>query len=170
MDSLRSNWQENRTDIWSFYCPQCKIPRRVPYKAKPGLKHYAQVGLTAVIFMLLTWTWFSWKGIVAFIPLWTVFEVIYRGRVRAALSCDSCGFDPVLYLVDAKRARRDIEDHWKKKFEEKGIPYPPQNAPGTQHKASRASEKPIGAQRPKQGAGTGIEEELANTRGSSSTQ
>ena len=125
MDSLKKSlWQENSPDTWSFYCPQCKTPRRIPYRPKPGPKHYAQVGLTSAIVMLLTWNWFTWKGIVAFIPIWTVFEMIYRSRVRAALSCDNCGFDPVLYLVDAKRARRDIQVHWKKKFEEKGIPYP----------------------------------------------
>jgi hypothetical protein len=74
--------------------------------------------------MLATWRWFEWKGIVSFLPFWLVFEVFYRARVRAALSCDQCGFDPILYLVDVKRARREIEEHWKKKFAEKGIPYP----------------------------------------------
>jgi hypothetical protein len=27
-------------------------------------------------------------------------------------------------MIDEKWAKREIEDHWKKKFEEKGIPYP----------------------------------------------
>jgi hypothetical protein len=125
MDSLRTQWQENRkSSVWSFYCPQCKVPRKVPYKPSPSLKHYAQVGLTAVVFTMATWNWFTWKGIVAFLPIWVVFETVYRSKLRAALGCEACGFDPILYLVDVKRARREIEEHWKKKFQEKGIPYP----------------------------------------------
>lgn len=74
--------------------------------------------------MLATWNWFGWKGFVVFLPLWVIFETLYRSRVRAALNCEQCGFDPILYLVDVKRARREIEEHWKRKFAEKGIPYP----------------------------------------------
>jgi hypothetical protein len=136
MNSHKTLWQEARPadQVWSFYCPQCKIPRKIPYKARPTLKHYAQVGLTALVFVLMTWNWFTWKGIVAFVPMWVVFEALYRTKVRAALSCENCGFDPILYLVDVKRARRDIEDHWKKRFEEKGIPYP--SAPSPKEKKS----------------------------------
>jgi hypothetical protein len=87
----------------------------------------AQIGLTAIVFMLATWSWFEWKGIVSFFPLWTLFEGIYRSRVRAALACDRCGFDPYLYLIDVPRAREVVENHWRKKFAEKGIPYPEKN-------------------------------------------
>ena len=52
------------------------------------------------------------------------FEGYYRSRVRIALSCPHCGFDPYLYLTDVKRARQEIEAYWRKKFAEKGIPYP----------------------------------------------
>jgi hypothetical protein len=126
-NDMKSLWKEHGKEVWSFYCPQCKIPRRVPYRSKPGLKHFSQIGLTAAVVTLATWPWFAWKGAVAFLPLWIVFEVLYRSRVRAALSCEQCGFDPILYLADVKSARREIEAHWKKKFEEKGIPYPDKN-------------------------------------------
>ena len=125
---MKSLWKDNSKDVWSFYCPQCKIPRRVPYRAKPGgFKHFSQLGLTAAVVTLGTWPWFAWKGAVVFLPIWIVFEVLYRSRVRAALNCEQCGFDPILYLADVKSARREIEAHWKKKFEEKGIPYPDKN-------------------------------------------
>jgi hypothetical protein len=84
------------------------------------------VGLTALVFTAATWAWFSWKGIVSFVPLLAAFEIFYRGRVRAALHCSQCGFDPYLYLTDVKRARAEVESHWRKKFAEKGIPYPEQ--------------------------------------------
>jgi hypothetical protein len=125
---MKSLWKEHGKEVWSFYCPQCKIPRRVPYRSTPGgFKHFAQIGLTAAVVTLATWPWFEWKGAVAFLPLWIVFEVLYRSRVRAALNCEQCGFDPILYLADVKSARREIEAHWKRKFEEKGIPYPDKN-------------------------------------------
>ncbi len=79
--------------------------------------------------MLATWHWFDWKGIVSFVPFWAVFEVFYRTRMRAALVCDQCGFDPVLYLVDVKKAREQVELHYRKLFADKGIPYPEKTPP-----------------------------------------
>ncbi|MFL5812764.1 MAG: hypothetical protein ACJ763_04250 [Bdellovibrionia bacterium] len=96
--------------------------------------------------MLATWSWFEWKGIVSFFPLWSVFEVIYRARVRAALACDRCGFDPYLYLIDVPRAREVVENHWRKKFADKGIPYP--SKPSLNPSGAPANAKPAG------GAGT----------------
>jgi hypothetical protein len=77
--------------------------------------------------MVVTWPWLQWKGVFSFLPLWIVFEVSYRTRVRADIRCRSCGFDPLLYLVDVQKAREEIREHWKKKFQEKGIPFPEQN-------------------------------------------
>jgi hypothetical protein len=82
---------------------------------------------------LLTWTFFQWKGLVSFIPFWCIFEVIYRTRARATIYCKSCGFDPYLFLVDTELAKKEVDGHWRKKFEEKGIPYPePPGAPKKQ--------------------------------------
>jgi hypothetical protein len=145
---MKSLWKEHAKDVWSFYCPQCKIPRRVPYRSAPGgFKHFSQIGLTAAVVTLGTWRWFEWKGAVAFLPIWIVFEVLYRSRVRAALNCEQCGFDPILYLADVKSARREIEAHWKRKFEEKGIPYPDKNQikeQVLQEASSGAADKPAG--------------------------
>jgi hypothetical protein len=87
------------------------------------------MGLTAAFFTLVTWQWFTWKGVVSFVPLWVIFEAVYRARVRVAMRCPHCGFDPYLYLVDVNRARTEIESHWRKKFAEKGIPYPEKPQP-----------------------------------------
>lgn len=90
--------------------------------------HYGQLVLTSIVFALATSHWFSWKGIVVFVPLAIVFEIVYRSRARVALNCPHCGFDPYLYLTDIKRAREEIEAHWRRKFAEKGIPYPEKDA------------------------------------------
>jgi hypothetical protein len=117
-------WKDRATKPYSFICPLCTSPRKIPYQPRPTARHFVQMGLTAAFFTLVTWPVFAWKGFVSFIPLWTIFEILYRGRVRAALHCPHCGFDPYLYMVDVKRARTEVETHWRKKFEEKGIPFP----------------------------------------------
>lgn len=110
--------------VWSFYCPLCRATRKVARHPRPQPIHFAQVALTSVVLMIAAWPWFSWKGIIGFLPLWISFELIYRSRVRVALNCPHCGFDPYLYLVDIKRARDEIETHWRKIFAEKGVPFP----------------------------------------------
>jgi hypothetical protein len=66
--------------------------------------------------MALLWPVFGIKGIVLFVPLWIGFEVLYRMRVRAEMSCLECGFDPYLYLSDIPRARLQMEEFWKNKI------------------------------------------------------
>lgn len=125
---IKSFWKEKRTDLWSFYCPLCTSPRKVSYRPQPGgAWQVAQVASTAVFFTLVCWSYFSWKGLISFFPFWTLFEIIYRARVRAALNCPHCGFDPYLYLTDVPKARQEVENHWRKKFAEKGIPFPEKN-------------------------------------------
>ncbi len=126
----RSVWRDrSRKSQWSFFCPLCKSPRSIPLCPRPQPRHYAQVLATAAVFTLATWSWFGLKGMVSFIPLWTCFEIVYRTKVRSSLLCQGCGFDPVLYLSDTKRARQVVESHWRKKFAEKGIPFPERTAP-----------------------------------------
>ena len=137
LKNMKSLWQDRRSSsTWSFICPICKLKRQLPFHPKPGQPiHFFQVGLTSAVFTILTWNWFTWKGWVSFVPLWITFEVIYRWRTRALLACKHCGFDPYLYLIDPELAKKEIEDYWKKKFEEKGLPYPSstQASPQTMH-------------------------------------
>lgn len=85
-----------------------------------GVSHYFQIALTAAIFTLLTWTWFEWKGMISFLPIWIGFEVMYRIKFRAMAPCPLCGFDPYLQLIDSERAKEITVQFWKKKFEEQG--------------------------------------------------
>lgn len=122
---LKSFWQQRQGKLWCFLCPVCRTSRRIPCRPQPGgVRHFFQVGLTAAVFTLLCWKGLGWKGVISFLPLWTGFEVFYRWRLRAILPCRECGFDPYLFKTDVNRAKNEIETHWRKKFEEKGIPYP----------------------------------------------
>jgi hypothetical protein len=121
----KSLWKGAPSHIYSFYCPLCAVNRRVPYRSRPGgVRQISQIAITAAFFTLVTWELFSWKGIVSFVPFWAVFEFMYRSRMRASLKCHSCGFDPFLCLTDMGQAKAEIDRHWRKKFAEKGIPYP----------------------------------------------
>lgn len=122
--SLKTIWKEKSGQVWQFYCPLCRVPRRLPGPPRPTSRHMIQIGLTSLVFMLATWSWFEWKGVVVFVPLWITFEVLYRVRVRRAAHCESCGFDPFLFMVDHGRARTEVENYWRNKLAEKGIPYP----------------------------------------------
>ena len=125
---IKNFWKEKHSDLWSFYCPLCTSARRIPYRPQPGgLRQVSQVAITAIFFTLVCWNYFSWKGLISVLPFWTLFEIIYRARVRAALNCPHCGFDAFLYLTDVQRARAEVENHWRKKFAEKGIPFPEKN-------------------------------------------
>lgn len=124
----KSIWNERYTKNFSFYCPMCTSPRRIGMHPKPGsLVHFGQVGISAIFITMLTahfLPWIGWKAIVCFVPLWITFETIYRAKVRDSVICSKCGFDPVLYLVEPGKARTAIREHWRKRFEEKGIPFP----------------------------------------------
>jgi predicted RNA-binding Zn-ribbon protein involved in translation (DUF1610 family) len=126
VNSVKNIWSEDKSKkVWAFFCPNCRSERRLPFNPNPGrARHFIQVGLTTAVFTLLAWKWFGIRGVVSFLPFWAAFEIYFRTRVRAALSCPHCGFDPYLYLVDVKRARDEIEKHWRAKFAEKNIPFP----------------------------------------------
>jgi len=116
IDLSKTVWRAENRRYWQFYCPFCGITRRLALSPRPQVRHGIQVALTTVFLMALLWPVFGIKGIVLFVPLWVGFEVLYRMRVRAEMSCLECGFDPYLYLSDIPRARLQMEEFWKNKI------------------------------------------------------
>jgi hypothetical protein len=124
-DYSKSLWEDTAQASWNFFCPLCKKQRRLRLRSRPGgFRQISQIVLTSFFFTLVCWPWFGWKGSVSFVPLWSGFEIIYRWRLRAALTCRDCGFDPYLFTIDFKMARDAVEAFWRKKFADKGITYP----------------------------------------------
>lgn len=127
-EASRSIWKEAPGQCYSFYCPLCKSSRNLKMHPRPGqIRHFAQVGITTVLLSALVAhfvPWIGWKTLVGFVPLWIGFETVYRARVRTSAACQHCGFDPFLYLSDRKRARNAIREHWRKRYEEKGLEFP----------------------------------------------
>ena len=122
-------WREREREPYAFFCPLCRAQRKLPEHPDPwSPRSILQIGLCTAVFALAASPWLGFKGWVAFVPFWMVFEIVYRLRMRAKLRCGECGFDPVLYLSDVQRARREVESHWRRRFEEQGIPYPESKA------------------------------------------
>lgn len=108
--------------LFAFYCPLCRKPRASQIRPEVGtLKHFLQVGILTAVVTLALYPWFDWKGVVSFLPLWVIFEVSYRSKVRQSLKCLNCGFDPVLYLKDVGLARKEVESFWQEKLKTQDI-------------------------------------------------
>ena len=119
----KSFWREKR--VFTFFCPHCKMERRVPHGPTPYTsENLLRITVASLFVMLVLWPWMSWKGIVSFLPLWMIFETVFRVKMRVNLACSNCGFDPFLFLQDVHKARDGIETFWKKQYESKGLPYP----------------------------------------------
>jgi hypothetical protein len=102
---------------WQFYCPLCGCTRRASQSPTPDRWiHWARVAVTSALLTVFLWPWLKWNGLLTFLPLWIFFEAAFRIRLRAELACDQCGFDPILYLSDVNRARREVDDFWKRKL------------------------------------------------------
>lgn len=119
LSKFKTVWQERHRQSWSFYCPLCTTPRKLPSAPRPSARHFVQIGLTSLMITVVAWRWLEWKGIVSFIPLWICFEVLYRLRMRRAAHCDHCGFDPYLFLVDQDQAKAAVTEHWEQKGKKK---------------------------------------------------
>jgi hypothetical protein len=119
-------WRQIEQSGFKFYCVGCNRERLLSSPAKLGsARFWFHVSVATAFMTALSWKWLAWKGGVAwFIPMAILFEVLYRVRMRAALVCPDCQFDPILFLVDRKKAVRQVEAAWRQRFETKGLPFP----------------------------------------------
>lgn len=122
-------WKKIEESGFKFYCVGCNRERRIRPPAKIGsAAFYLQILITTASLTLVGYPWFGLKGFAfMIIPVGIAFEAFYRMKMRAAMVCPDCEFDPILYLVDRKKAAHQVERVWRKKFEQKGIPYPEKN-------------------------------------------
>jgi hypothetical protein len=139
----QSLWQERHSKNFSFFCPLCTSPRRTAMRPNPYQPILLfRVFLSSLLIALALSPWWGWKGIVAFFPLWIGFELIYRAKARQEIECPHCGFDPFLYMHDPERANTSVKAHFQKRFEERGIPYPPAASPPGKGGAKKRSSRP----------------------------
>ena len=111
---------------FKFFCVGCNRERRQTWPAGVGsAKFFLHILLTTAFLSVLSWPWFHVKGLFAYlIPVALGFEAFYRIKMRTALVCPDCHFDPLLYLSDRPAALRQVEEAWRAKFAEKNLPFP----------------------------------------------
>ena len=136
---VREWLKKAEADGFRFYCVSCKRQRLLSPPARVGSsRFFAQVLITTGFFTALAWPWMGAKGFLAFLlPVGLFLETAYRLKMRQSMVCPDCSFDPILYLIDRKKAALQVEEAWKKKFEEKGIPFP------TKPSTSAATRRPL---------------------------
>ena len=125
----KSIWKKIEETGFKFYCVGCNRERRIHPPAKIGSPlFFFQILITSAALTTVSYSWFGLKGFAFFvIPVGIAFETFYRMKMRAALVCPDCEFDPILYLVDRKKAVHQVERVWRKKFDQRGLPYPEKN-------------------------------------------
>ncbi len=99
-----------------------------------NIQHYFKIVLTTGMSMMICWKVFAWKGLVLLFPIWILWEVTYRLRLRKAIVCSFCGFDPYLFLSDQSKSIQVVKEHWEKKHPpraEKVPESPPLNSKGS---------------------------------------
>ncbi len=117
---IKTLWQARK--LWRFLCPLCGTERRLPWRPQPGgVRHAAQVGLSAAMLAFLFWPLMRWKGLFFFVPLWTLFEIIYRMRMRVFMRCDKCAFDTFLYITDKEKALGEVKKHFHALYVSQGL-------------------------------------------------
>jgi hypothetical protein len=96
----------------TYLCPMCKSRRVLKTTLSPYTAlNFMRVGVTSLLVTLALWPVWGARGAAVTLPLWMIFEMLHRWRVRFSLQCDKCGFDPVLYLKDVGRAKRVVHEH-----------------------------------------------------------
>jgi hypothetical protein len=88
----------------TVYCAFCSTPHEV-YKDKSiKLRHVFLSAAASGCLSFIVWREYDPKSILFFVVGLMLAEVFCRLRWRMHLTCQSCGFDPVIYKKDPNRA------------------------------------------------------------------
>lgn len=101
----------------SCYCAFCKTPRKV-YKSK-NLSIFQVLSLIflSVIITRVVYNSFDPRGLSIVGLFLLVGEIFSQIKWRASMTCQNCGFDPVLYVKDQEKAGLKIKAFLEKRPE-----------------------------------------------------
>ncbi len=79
-------------------------------------KHAGLLDFATALFMSALIMWSRWqevnpKAIAIFVAIVMAMEVVIQLRYRLNLTCQYCGFDPVLYKKDPEAAAKTVKAH-----------------------------------------------------------
>lgn len=99
----------------TFFCPLCRTQRAFVHTPRLMLKHYIQIAMLTVIFVMVTYPLMEFRGFPIFFVFWGVFELTKRWIFREEIPCPHCGFDASWYKKNVPTAKRLVEEFWKNK-------------------------------------------------------
>jgi len=95
-----------------FYCPLCRTERELSLTFRPTPKHYVQLGITSVFFMLLTYPFIGLRSFPCIFFFWMILELGLRVAFKKEVPCPYCGLDVTLYLKDVRVAKQKVQQFW----------------------------------------------------------
>lgn len=96
--------------IEKVYCAFCRLPRKVYSKRHVNWTNVVWSLLVSLLLMVVIWGRFEPKFLVLFAIAVSGAEVFVHLRWRLSLPCPHCGFDPILYKTDRKKAARIVKE------------------------------------------------------------
>lgn len=93
------------------FCAFCKTPRRVPKTKHVGLVHIVLAAGLSFFSIYFTNGSVEGKMLLFFVCLLGLIEVTVQMRWRLAITCQKCGFDPVLYVRSREKAAEKVKMH-----------------------------------------------------------
>jgi hypothetical protein len=97
----------------AHFCPVCRAPTKSTLKDSLPLGIHIRVFSLTTFFVGLGYFFFEIEGAikasVSYLPLWAISEFLHWAQMRERTKCRACGFDPILYRKDWRKARSLVE-------------------------------------------------------------
>jgi hypothetical protein len=97
--------------IQKRFCAFCSSERRLYMKKHAGFADFAMALFMSALIMWSRWQEMNPKAIGIFVAIVMAMEVVIQLRYRLNLTCQYCGFDPVLYKKDPETAAKMVKAH-----------------------------------------------------------
>ena len=101
------------------FCTLCSKPYHLTVAKKLRPVDFARMAITTFLVSIALAPFIEWKGIVSVIPIWIFYEAAMRFKKRQEVICPHCGFDPILFRRDRKKAKKRVQEFWEVKIAEK---------------------------------------------------
>ncbi len=98
-----------------FFCPLCKVERKLEYRSKLSVRQYFQILLIYMFISLFTFSSMGVYSIVFLFLTWSIFDFVNRSLFKNNIPCPHCGFDASWYKKDLKTTRTLVEKFWEDK-------------------------------------------------------
>ena len=141
-------------NIKNCYCAFCKTKRRVSQKKHINLRDVFYCFVLSMLLMFLIWQDFNPRVAVLFALIVGMCGYFAQLRWRLQMACPQCGFDPIIYLREPKKAVRMVKEHlgrWENSPKKWFLPNPNKNLYHRKPSELSAEEKqlrPVNAKSP----------------------